>query len=559
MRRILCLTFFCWIIIAATAAAQDLGGVAPGAEQERARETLEYYRLEKRLQQAPKPDEKVIKEPDAAPKEMVPETAPGESIFIRSIETDASEILSREEIRRILQDYEGRRASLADLFGIVDLFNDLYREKGFITARAILPPQQVKEGIVRIRLVEGRLGKIIVAENRTNRESYYRKRISLENGDLLRVDVLEKNIVFFNRTNDAQIRAELSAGEAFGTTDCVIRAEEPLKIRMTLFADNAGREETGQERIGAITQINSAFGYGDPLVISMLASDGSQSLAAVYEAPVNTLGTRIGAIVDSNSNSLKHGDLGALDINGRAQTFGGFINHPFQATRNFKLEGFAGFYEKYSKTKFGEIVLTETRVHDVVAGFSFQINDSGGIWFSRHEFTRGNESIAREKNFFRYKFSLTRVHQILPDIGLMVRTAGQMADSNLLPASEQFQLGGMTTVRGYPEGLLLGDDGYFAGVELNFPLFPAETLFFGMSMKERIKGFTFFDHGGAFAYKGANQSIDYNDFLTSAGIGLNVTVSRYLSGRVSWGIPLSQAHDNLKDSRIHFYFQSEIF
>lgn len=559
MKRVLCLTFFCWITFAAAAAAQDLGGVAPGAEQERTRETLEYYRLEKRFREGPKPDEKVVKEPEAVPKESVPETDRGEMIFIRTIETDPSEILSREEIRLVLQDYEGRQVSLNDLFKIVDRLNALYREKGFITAKAILPPQQVKEGVVRIRLVEGRFGKIIVEGNRTNQASYYRKRISLESGDLVRIDVLEKDIVFFNRTNDAQIRSELTAGEAFGTTDCVIRTEEPLKIQMTLFVDNAGREETGLERIGAIAQLNSVFGYGDPLSISALASDGTQSVAGWYEVPVNTLGTRISVSADHNANSVEHGVIKSLDVSGNANSYGASVSHPFRATRKLKLGGFAGFSEKYSQTKFGDFVLTETRVHDVVAGLDFQLNDSSGIWISRHEFTRGNESIFREKSFFKYRFSLARVQQLFPDVGAVVRTAGQLADSDLLPASEQFQLGGMTTVRGYPEGLLLGDDGYSVSVELNFPLFQAETLIFGASLKDRIKGIAFLDHGGAFAYKGANQSIDYNDFLTSFGVGVNVTISRYLTGRVCWGIPLSQAHDNIKDSRIHFYFQSEIF
>ena len=50
------------------------------------------------------------------------------------------------------------------------------------------------------------------------------------------------------------------------------------------------------------------------------------------------------------------------------------------------------------------------------------------------------------------------------------RGAFQLTDDHSMPSSEQFAVGGVSTVRGLPEGARMGDTGYLVSAELSYPI-----------------------------------------------------------------------------------------
>ena len=86
----------------------------------------------------------------------------------------------------------------------------------------------------------------------------------------------------------------------------------------------------------------------------------------------------------------------------------------------------------------------------------------------------------------------------------------------------------------------------------------AGSYFFGKPVKEVLKGALFFDHGGAFPYKGAGESITDDDFLTSLGLGLLFNFNRFINGRVFWGVPL-QDHEDNPYGMINFYLWANLW
>lgn len=89
------------------------------------------------------------------------------NIPVSSFDIDSSELLSVEEIRGVLGAYEGKTVSLNDLYQAVNDLNKLYDAKGVKTARAILPAQEIRLGVVKIRLIEARLGELKVCRGRS--------------------------------------------------------------------------------------------------------------------------------------------------------------------------------------------------------------------------------------------------------------------------------------------------------------------------------------------------------------------------------------------------------
>jgi hemolysin activation/secretion protein len=251
--------------------------VDPGAVQQR------QIDEERRRQELERLQRKPVTEPLTQPEAEKPAAKPApEAIrfLVRAIEFTPSEILSKNELEAIARDYRGKQLSLVDLQELAERVNALYRAKGVVTARAVIPPQDISEGTVRVRLVEGRLGRISIEGNQTTSEGYVKWRLGREPGTLVDLKELERELIRFNRTTDAQLRAQLLPGETFGTTDLNLKLSEPPRHDLRLFLDNSGTESTGEWRRGLAYLNRSVFGWRDDLSLSATNADGVDSYSA---------------------------------------------------------------------------------------------------------------------------------------------------------------------------------------------------------------------------------------------------------------------------------------
>lgn len=74
----------------------------------------------------------------------------------------------------------GKQVTIDDLNRMIIEFNYVYATKGYVTAKAFLPPQEIKEGIVKVKLVEARVGQISIENNRWTSDSYIEKEFPQE-------------------------------------------------------------------------------------------------------------------------------------------------------------------------------------------------------------------------------------------------------------------------------------------------------------------------------------------------------------------------------------------
>lgn len=553
MKTSLILLILLALCIPCPAVAQIPFGETAGAVQRRETDVREYYELKRKLEKAQEaPSDDGVTDKTKAP----PSAADGgKRIVVNRIVTDRSDILADEEVRAIVSPYEGKEVSIRELFEAVEKINGLYRQRGYLTARAILPPQKVEAGVVRIRLVEGRVGAISVEENRFTRDRFFTSRVQLKEGDLVRLDTLEDDLFYFNATNDLKIRAEVKPGASAGTTDLVLKAAEPDNYQVSIFTDNAGGRTVGEERIGLTLQDVSLFGFRDALTLGGVLAHGTESAHVSYNVPVTSSGTRVGVAYDYSRIRITSGAFEPLNVEGDSYTLGLNLNQPLVVKRSLVVNGFGGFYLRKSSTDFDKVTIFQNRVRTMMLGGDLLSFDTLGTWFTRHAVTQGFKDFGGERSFFKYNGDLVRTLNLPEDSLLLLRASGQVSGNNLLPSSEQFQLGGFATVRGFYEGELIGDDGYFVSAEFNVPLFPEDASLFDVRLRPLLKGALFADHGGAFPYKGANQSINHDDFLTSTGFGLIFTINRYLTGRVDLAFPMGAPGT----ARIHFSVRAATF
>ena len=242
-----------------------------------------------------------------------------------------------------------------------------------------------------------------------------------------------------------------------------------------------------------------------------------------------------------------------MDITGHSQDLGVSITHPITVKPGLKADGFLKFHAKRSTQKFSDVTMYVTNVSTADFGLNCLSYDAKGLWYARISATSGLHAEGGDWEFWRFNLFAIRQQNFTKDIILTLRASGQVSDTKLLPPTEQFFIGGISTVKGYPEGLLSGDQGYAVSAELSFLLPFSDGGAFQKFLRDKVKGLVFVDHGGAFPYKGNSQSIDNDDFLTSIGTGLNLNFSKYLSGKVLLALPL-QNREN--ERLIHFYLQS---
>jgi hemolysin activation/secretion protein len=521
-----------------------------GAVQRLEREQIERLMQEQRLQQKPVQPEVTL--PGAPAARAASQTR---NIPVTAFQVDESAILTAEEIRTVLAPYEGKTVSLADLFEAVAGLNKLYQAKGMPTARAFLPPQEIKDGLVRIRLVEARVGEIRLGPTSQVSQAFVDQRLGLEPGDLMSVSRLEADLLRFNRLHDVQLRAGVEPGKAPGTTDVRLVAAEPARNQFSLFADNAGRYTVGEERLGFSARRLGLTGRGDSLLFAATFSEGSDSYYLGYSLPLAYRDMKLDVSYSNGGIEVVEGAFVPLDVSGTSQDFTLGLTLPLVVEAQRLWNVYGRLSAKESISKFGSATQQDLDLRVLTLGVSGEwLAETSARTLDAH-MALGVQELGGDESFSVYRVNGAWMQRLSPRSQLLLRGSLQYSPDDLLPASEQFQLGGSASVRGYSEGLLSGRHGYLLSAEWRYA-FGQETAPDVQSSAAipRVTGFLFLDHGGAFPYRPAPlKDITNDDFLTGAGLGMILNWQAGATARVALGWPLNSNPGEIKDRqpRLH--------
>lgn len=540
-----------WGGLAAAVFASQLGAQVvppaadPGALQQQRLQEERRREEAQRLQRAPVTDPLRAVPAPAAP---APAAAGAVRFPVREIRFTASEILDAQELAAIGRDYQGRDLAFADLQALAARVNALYQARGIVTAQAIVPPQDVSGGVVTIRLVEGRVGAINLAGNDSTAAAYVTDRIGLQPGQLVRLKPLEDDLIRFNRTNDAQLRAELKPGAQFATTDLYLTVVEPPRHDLRFFLDNAGGDATGKWRSGLAYANRSLLGWRDQLSLTTSRAAGQESYGLGYTVPINRSGGRLGVSWNKDLVDTKFGPLAQLEVTGRSIALGLSVRQPVYVDQALQVDLVANASRRTGTSWIGGVFLQETRTTDASIGAELQAADAQGAWFASYTHTGGKARVsgaARDDRFWVGRGSLRRTQVLAEGVSLRAGFSFQHTGSPLLPASQQFFIGGETSVRGYATGAYGGDSGYALNLELHHPL--------GMGGADVVNsGFFFVDHGRVKPFRPPASLLRSHDELTSVGWGIHTQWSRRVSTRLALAYAPNDLPTKRHDYRVHF-------
>ena len=476
---------------------------------------------------------------------------------ITKVEFTPSRVFTEEELQKLAAPLLSQPVTLDDIKKVVDGITRCYLLGDYATSKAYLPPQDLSDGVLKINLFEGTVGKVTVKDNRWTKTGYIKNRVAPKPGDLFKVSELEEDVIKFNNNNTVKLKVGLSAGEEQGETDITLNTEDPFPFHIAFLVDNQGRQTIGTTRWGGMITADSLFGHRDKMSLGGYLGSGNRVGFADYNFPLNKYGTRLGASVSAGNISVVNGPLRPFGIGGTSQVYSVYLTHPLMDKIDFNLSSYSAASIKRSTTDISGVKLPTLGTFSLTQGFTARKDTERGIWYTGHYGSVGFEALGGDEDFFKYEGNIMRLHDFGHGIIGQFRVAGQYSPQDRLPWMEQFQIGGMSTVRGYSEGLLLGKSGYLASAEIITPL-PFLPKAIGSDRlgyiypREMIKGAVFMDHGMVFPYKGG-QAVDSGEFLMSWGLGLRVNLKKDVAARFYWGFGLNNKYDvDQKLGRFHF-------
>ena len=486
-------------------------------------------------------------------------------------------VFGSEALGKVLAADIGKEVDLGGLQDATDKIKEFYHAKGYFLAQAILPPQDVSDGTVKIQVVEGRIGKITFKPLPPNAPITQRQfegmiASSLKEGDLITENGLERPLLKLRDLPGVDVASTINAGSREGTSDLELEIKKVEKRVFTnIEFDNAGNRFAGEYRLTTKSTLNNVFGIGDSFSATLTAGYSPLNLFGRigYLVPLGYSGLRAGFNL-SRLNYLLGKDFAQLGVEGDA-TIGDLLAvYPFLRNKEYNL--------------FGQVALESKRLSDRQANapgqrrkinaLKFQANgdlrgvgnvNTGSLDLTIGRLTfdnpvdlvedQGDNGFHTAGDFYKANFSANRLQVLGKNLEAWMAVTGQIASKNLTSA-EKFVLGGPSRVRGYPAGEAGGDSGLVLTGELRYAV-PKFT--FG---KAKLGLSAFVDYG----WVQRNQRQDEaarselgsknNRSLYSIGVGFNFGAPDQYVFRsdLAWGLS-GPATSDTKSSNPRLWFQ----
>ena len=516
-----------------------------------------------RPQQAKPP----LRVPSLARPEISADTKP--QFVLRAILLFGDTAMRREDLAATWQPYLGKMVSQADLASIAQAIGDLYRAAGFHLSRAIIPPQDIEDGRVRIQVIEGSITDVALQGEGAADQFGVRPMLEPVLAERpSRLATLERQLLLIN--GRPGVRVTDSAIEEIGGPTGRFRLVVYLKT-WHLYAwyglDNLGSASVGPWQTYALGALNSYLRPGDTLAVNLstIANDPRQLGfgRVAYDTPVGIDGARVGG--SALYSEARPGDwrrvFNDMTRTEALEVHGSIV--PVQSLRQtLTLTAAAGITEASESDLFGPIYKDHIRTVSLTSDYRLQ-DAFGGANYATMTYRQGLDIFGASKfgddfasrdgaspNFSLLNFYYTRYQTLTDAWSAKVSMASQTA-SGPLYSSQQFYLGGAAFGRGYGAAELSGDNGLAGSFELRFDQVP------NWRYLARYQLYSFVDAGAVW-----NDGFRIGDglALTSAGGGIRFFFFDDLQADIGVAFPLSyRAPDNsTRSARLLFSISNAI-
>jgi len=504
-----------------------------------------------------------------APDKSATETA-AQRFDVLEFRVSGNTLLESMDIERALLPYMGPSKTLVDVEAARTNLEQRHRDAGFATVFVSIPEQEVKNGTVHLKVDEARVESFRVKGARYFMPSAMRAMVSAAApGEKMYMPEVQRQLTALNALSpDRSVTPVLRPGRTPGTVEIELRVKDELPLHGSVELNNQASPDTTDLRALASLRYDNLWQRGHGLNVQyQTAPKDTQEMrvwSGTYDWRLHS-GSEVSPnsmlfyAVRSESNTAT---VGSLAVIGKGNIFGVRGLLPFGVSeagyhslslgaeyKDFRESvvlgadsfnnpiDYLGFTVQYDAVLRSENTFTQWSI-----GPSFGVRGFGN---TEQEFD--DKRINARPNYFYLRGRVEHNREWPSKWRTIWRASAQLSAYPLI-SNEQFSAGGANTVRGYYESQALGDYGVVGGLEIQSPSLAG---ILGEQARE-LRALTFAE-GTALRIHDPLPGQESHHELSSAGIGLRLTMGKTLNARLDWGRVFEDAGEiEAGDHRVHF-------
>lgn len=465
---------------------------------------------------------------------------------LKGIRITGSTVFTAQDLKPLYQGYLYKSININDLIAILNRINHKYSKAGYVLSKAILPVQKIVNGIVQIKIIEGRICEVYI---KGKIDESARKRLIAYSNKIkglspVRIKLMERYLLLLNDLPGFTVRSVLSPNrKIIGGIDVTFIVEQQI-VTANITFDDFGTRYLGPFRIIAEAAANSFLGNVDRLSGRVLATPANNSIRfgqVCYTLPIFDEGTELDFMA-AKTQTKPQANLKLLKMRGISYQYRGTIIHPFlrSRTKNFDVSLMADWLDSdlYTEATQPRAALYKDSIRSLRLEGSFDgIDKLHGFNYVMLEISKGLPNFGASShnqpgvllsradgrsNYTKFNGEAFRLQKLNKYFSLLIGGQGQYSWRPLLSA-EEFGFGGRAYGRGYDPADLIGDSGIAGKAELRLNTVPNFALLRG------IQYYTFFDSGKVWNL-GANSGQPKKADAISFGFGARITFTKYVTG-----------------------------
>ena len=457
-------------------------------------------------------------------------------IYVRDVNLVGNTRFDAATLRAAIAADLGKKMTFAQVQQLAIKVETYYKEHNYQVVRVSIPRGGLKDSVLTLKVVEGKLEKIDVQGN--NR--YSKERIvaameeSLQVGHIFSMAQAERPLVLLNTYPGLSVASALSAGSVDGTTMLTVAVKEQRMLTGSLEMNNFGSKDAGEYRMIPYIALLNPSGLGDKLsLFAALTPEqwDTWSYQVNYDIAINNRGTSLSVYYGQGKNSAGN-EFEILDINGESASWGFGVTHKYIISATTQFDFKLMFDAQNTDQSMLGMRTMDDHVRKLRLGADFSHSDANGKSFASLYLHQGlgetfggmensSELSSRayaggDNDFTKFSMSAMRLQSFSEKFYAIFNMNAQ-ASLDPLVATEQIYIGGANSVRGQPYSMSYGDDGFIINAELRYNV---------RESAPSLQLATFFDYASTHQKK---PMMGYDDWLHAAGAGVGLR-SRLFDG-----------------------------
>jgi len=454
------------------------------------------------------------------------------TLTLKGFHFSGNESHSDYELNKALKEFIGRKVGLSELNNAANTVMKYYKNNSNVVVSAQIPAQEITRNRVKMIIIEGHVGKIHVSNNNHYNSDFILQYAAdnIQESQLLQLNKLEKTLLSLNQNAGLHVSSRLERGQQRGEVDVRFNVDDKKAFNATLAYNNHGSEAISQDRYLLGLNLFNLRNRGGHFSAELLSGTQYQELhysSLRYEEPIVAWSGHAGLSIGSGTYEVAN-QLDGLNLQGDNETLSFFLRHALILKRNLKLNA--------------EVTLAASNAVFSLLGQTSNIDRSRTLAFKLHstlnalagenqlsftlkqglgEILGAMKNNAKETSrqdadnrFTTLRLSASHLHPLTPRWSAYGALSGQWTEDKLL-ASEEWQIGGIDSVRGHFPGAQNGSRGYQSRLELRYSRQSSLPLIGALPWV----AYSFMDYGSVDRQASITPNKDH--WLSGAGFGFN--------------------------------------